>query len=114
MFEKVDLYINKMPFSDSYKSLDTPLKQAMVFAAEELLKDHYKESLLTDRLIALQTLFVIEGEDEEYSKMKRHGVTSFATKGVSASFEGDNISPDVKAILGEGKSSKKAFVGRLI
>ncbi len=114
MFEKIDLYINKLPFSDAYKSLDTPFKQAIVFAAEELLRDRYKETLLTDRIIALQSLYMLEGEQEEYAKLKRHGVTEYSTKGVSASFEGDNISPDVKAILGRGKALNKAFVGRLI
>lgn len=114
MFEAIDDYINKLPFSDIYKSLETPVKQAHVFAAEELLKDRYKESLLTDRIIALQTLYMIEGEEEEYAKLKRHGVTEFSTKGVSASFDGDNISPDVKAILGEGKTANKVFVGRLV
>jgi hypothetical protein len=114
LFETVDAYINKLPFNESYKKLETTSKQSMVFAAEELLKDHYKESLLNDRIIALQTLYMLEGEEEDFAKMKRHGVSNFATKGVSASFEGDNISPDVKSILGEGKSAKKAFVGRLI
>lgn len=114
MFETVDAYINKLPFCDCYMELETPLRQVSVFAAEELLKDHYKESLLTDRIVALQTLYMLEGEQEEFAKMKRHGVTQFSTKGVSASFEGDNLSPDVKAVLGEGKSAKKAFIGRLI
>jgi hypothetical protein len=85
-------------------------KEAIVFTAGELLKDQFSESRLTARIIALQVLFMLEGEDEDFSKYKRHGVQSFSTKGVSVSFNGSNISPDVLAILRPSRGS----VGRLI
>ncbi|WP_390217647.1 hypothetical protein [Halobacillus seohaensis] len=48
---------------------------------------------------------MLEGESEEFSKYKRHGVESFSTKGVSVSFNGDDISPEVLKLLDRNKAS---------
>ena len=109
-FEEVDAYIKKLPRSDAYKSLETPQQQEEVFGATEMLKDEFEESKLNARVIALQTLFNLEGEDEEFSKYKRQGVKSFSAKGVSVSFEGNEIAPAVLNIMGRSRAS----VGRLI
>jgi len=109
-FTLIDAYLEKMHFADQYKKLEHPAKESIIFEATELLKDNFAEVKLTDRAIALQVLFMLEGEEEEYSKLKRHGVKSYAVKGVSVSFDGNNIAPDVLAIL----QPKKASVGRLI
>jgi hypothetical protein len=109
-FTQVDEYLKKLHFVDSYSKLDDPAKEAIVFTAEELLKDQFNEAKITERCIALQVLFMLEGEDEDFSKYKRHGVQSFSTKGVSVSFNGSNISPDVLAILRPSRGS----VGRLV
>lgn len=106
-------YIGKMHGNDLFMSLEEKEKDRVVFSALELLKDHYRPSKITDRAAALQTLFMLEGEDEEYAKLKRHGVKSYAVKGVSVTFEGGDIAPGVIAILGEPKT-KKASVGQLI
>lgn len=109
-YEAINNYIEKLPNNDGFMNLVEDEKIKTVFAAFEKLKDHYIESLITNRAIALQTLYMIEGEEEEYSKLKRHGVKSYSVKGVSVSLEGSGISPDVLNILG----SNKAKVGRLI
>lgn len=110
-FTTIDAYLNNLHFSDAYKVLEQAQKESIVFTAMELLKDNYRESKLTDRIASLQVLYMLEGEDEEYSKLRRHGVKSFSTKGIAVSLEGSGISPDVVTILGSGK---KASVGRLI
>lgn len=109
-FTAIDEYIKKLPSNETYINLLEDNKNKNVFAAYELLKDNFRESKITDRAVALQTLFMLEGEEEEFSKYKRHGVESFSTKGISISFNGSNIAPDVLEIMG----ANKATVGRLI
>lgn len=109
-FTSIDAYLNNLHFSDAYKVLEQAKKESIVFTALELLKDHYRESKLTDRAVSLQVLYMLEGEDEEYSKLRRQGVTSFSTKGISVALAGSGISPDVITMLGSGK---KAMVGRI-
>ncbi|WP_342512797.1 hypothetical protein MKY34_19650 [Sporosarcina sp. FSL K6-1522] len=105
-------YIEKMPGSDLFLELDQDEQVKHIFAAHELLKDNFRESSITDRAVAMQTLYMLEGEDEEYAKLKRHGVKSYAVKGVSVTFDGSNISPDVSKLL--KPKSGSGLVGRLI
>lgn len=109
-FTLVDEYLSKLHFAEAYSKLESPAKESIVFTAEELLKDQFNPSKITARIIALQVLYMLEGEDEDFSKYKRHGVQSFATKGVSISFSGSSISPEVLSILRPSRAS----VGRLL
>lgn len=109
-YQAINEYIEKLPNNETYMNLLEDDKIKNVFAAFELLKDHFCESKITSRAVALQTLYMLEGEAEEYAKLKRHGITSYSVKGVSVSFEGTGISPDVINLLGANKAS----VGRLI
>jgi hypothetical protein len=72
LFVTVNEYLSKLPNSKVYKDLAEIDKEAAVFTEEELLKDHFADKL-TDRAVALQVLYMLEGEDEEYAKLKRHG-----------------------------------------
>lgn len=109
-FSVINAYLQKLHYAAPYKKLEQQAQESIVFEAQELLKDHFDESKLNERAIALQVLFMIEGEEEEYAKLKRHGVKSYSVKGVSVTFEGHNISPDVMALLRPFRAS----VGRLI
>lgn len=117
-FTSVDTYIQKMHFTDLYDALDQPHKESIVFEATELLNDNFRESLLTDRIVALQTLYMLEGEHEDYDMFKRHGITQLNVKDISVTFKGrngvsagyDSISPDVLALIGKGRAS----VGELL
>lgn len=111
--ESIKAYLEKMPNSDSLLDLEDKEQEKIIFSSFELLKDHYKEKDITDRAVALQVLYSIEGEDEEYAKLKRHGVKLYSVKGVSVTFEGGEIAASVIAILGDPKT-KSAKVGRLI
>jgi hypothetical protein len=110
-------YLIQLPDSvvSSYNSL-TELEQGkQIFAALEVLSDHYHESKITARAAALQVLFTLEAEEEEFAKLKRHGVQSASAKGTSVTFSRvDSLSPAVVDMLGEPSKSKKGFVGRLI
>jgi hypothetical protein len=111
-FITVNAYLDRMPFTDRYDALTDQEREAVVFAATELLGDVYGMDQLTDRAVALQTLYMVEGEAEEFAKLKRHGVKSYNVKGVSVSFEGAGISPDVDRIL--SRPLGRAGTGRLI
>ncbi|QFG05686.1 head-to-tail adaptor [Bacillus phage 035JT001] len=111
-------YISKLPdaMTAAFLGLSAEEQDKQIFAALEVLGDNYKKDVITARAAALQVLFSMEGEDEEYARLKRHGVQSFSTKGVSVSFGSlDALSPEVRHILGEPtKGSSSVFVGRLI
>lgn len=110
-------YMSKLPESvaSPFNSLSEPEKGKQIFLATESLADHYSESKLTPRVVALQILFTLEAEGEEFAKLKRHGVQSASAKGTSVTFSrSDSLSPAVVDILGEPSKSKKGFVGRLI
>lgn len=111
--ESIKAYLEKMPGSDALLDLEDAEQDKIIFSAHELLKDHYKDKDITDRAVALQVLYSIEGEDEEYAKLKRHGIKSYSVKGVSVTFEGGEIAASVIAILGKPRTGG-AKVGRLI
>src|SRR5690606_41394807 len=69
-------------------------------------KDHFDASKLTDRAVALQTIYMLEGDEEGFGRLKRQGVKSYAVKGVSVSFEGSGISEEVLLILTSRRDRK--------
>lgn len=111
-FAEVHAYIERMPFTDRYDALGAEQREAIAFAAEELLADEYDRKRLTPRIIALQALYMIEGEAEEFAKLKRHGVKTYSVKGISVTFDGAGISPEVTRIL--ERPLRGAGTGRLI
>lgn len=111
--ESIKEYIEKMPGGEALSDLEDAEQDKIIFSSHELLKDHYKEKDITNRAVALQVLYSIEGEDEEYAKLKRHGIKSYSVKGISVTFEGGEVAASVIAILGEPRT-KSAKVGRLI
>jgi len=63
----------------------------------------------------LQTIYMIEGEAEEFAMFKRQGVKSMKVEDISFSFESGNISPEVITILTKATTkTTRAYVGRLI
>lgn len=111
-FVDVNAYIDRMPFTERYDALAPEAKEAVVFSASEMLLDEYGEDQVTERAVALQVLFMIEGEAEEFAKLKRHGVKSYSVKGVSVTFEGSGIAPEVVRIM--ELQNRRPGTGRLI
>jgi hypothetical protein len=119
--QEVKDYLDQLYNADIFKTLPSEKQDSALFTAFETLKDYYPLMMITPRIIALQTLFMLEGESEEYARLKRHGVKVFSTKGITVDLDGsagntsneDNgpIAPDVIAILGKWKH--RAKVGRL-
>lgn len=111
MFETIDAYLKMLSNNTLYIALSPEEKVKAVFTATELLKDHFPRAGTNTRAIALQVLYTLEGDEEEYAKLKRHGVKSYSVKGVSVSFEGSGLSPDAILLLGPKKG---AYTGTLI
>ncbi len=120
--ESIIEYINRMHGNELFIELEDDAKEKIIFTAHELLKDNFKESLITDRAVALQVLYMLESDESDFSSLKNQGVTSYSVKGVSVSFgssesetSGNNrnglIAPAVLVILNKNSGAK---VGRLI
>jgi hypothetical protein len=118
-FVLVDTYLHSLAYTDHYTLLPEEDREKIAFTANEMLLNYYSEPLVTSKIIALQTLYMIEGEGDEFAKMKRQRVKSFGLKGISFSFDQtggeSSISPDVIALIEQASKtiSSGAFVGRL-
>jgi hypothetical protein len=115
--QEVTEYLQKLPESVTapFTALTAEQQGKEIFGAMETLGDFYSQDDLTPRIVALQTLFQVEAENEEFGKLKRHGVQSMSTKGTSVNFGNfDGVAPAVIDLLGEPQKKAKGFVGRLI
>lgn len=113
---EVKKYLTLMPDSmlSLYTSLSPEEQDKQLFMATELLGDFYKIDKITPRSVALQLLYNLDAEGEEFARLKRHGIQSMSAKDTSVTFASMGaISPDVLVILGEPKQSRGS-IGRLI
>ncbi len=120
--ESIKEYIDRMHGNELFTELNDDAKEKVLFSAHELLKDNFKESLITDRVVSLQVLYMLESDASDFSSLRNQGVASYSVKGVAVSF-GDSesktnsnnrnglIAPAVLAILNKNSGAK---VGRLI
>jgi len=104
-------YLAMIPGTDEFLTLPETEQDKWIFLAEETLRDHFHPRLITPRVVALQTLYMFEGENEDFAMLKRQGVESFSTEGMSVSFKSGTIAPMVLEIIHRNGSAK---VGRLI
>jgi hypothetical protein len=96
---EIEAYIAQLPYNDPFTSLPAELREQIVFGSLGMLRRRFGEAILTVEMAALQSLYVAEGEGEEFAKFKRQGVKSMGMDGMSFSFEGGNISPEVTALV---------------
>jgi len=114
-FTEVNAYMEKLYSAGPYFALPEHEQQTAVFEATERLADEYGEEKLTPRLVALQALYMIEGETEEYAMLRRQGIQSMKVKDLSVTFGGGNdIAPAVIKIMTPATVTGRAKVGRLI
>lgn len=119
VFDVID-YMNRLPNTEQFMELSSDIQEKHIFNATESLKSYFginANPVLNERVIALQTLYMMEGDSEEFSKLKRHGVSSFSAKDVSVGFEkGADLSSEVIGLLERlnPKLKRRGRVGRLI
>lgn len=112
-YEEVKEFMGKLADTELFDALTDEEQDKVIFTSSEFLKAIYGRFRTTESVVAFQVLYDLEAKTEHYQHLKRHGVTSFSSKGVSVSFKDDsNISPQVIGIL--GKPSLGAKVGRLM
>lgn len=119
--ESIKEYLKRMYGNELYEELDSEGQEKIIFNAHELLKDSYKESLIIDRAVALQVLYMLESDESDFSSLRNQGVSSYSVKGVSVSFgspesktsnsDSGLIAPAVLALLNPNSGAK---VGRLV
>lgn len=101
---KVLAYMKQLPTIQTvrFNEIDSEEQLRLIFAARETLKDVYKIYGITERAVALQTLYMLEGEEEEFARLKRHGATSLNASGTSVNFNTTgtvDIAPSVQNML---------------
>lgn len=96
---EIEAYIIKLPYNEPFTSLPAEMRESIVFGSWEMLRRRFGVDLLDTEMAALQSLYVAEGEKEEFAKFKRQGVKSMGMDGMSFSFDGGNISPEVVALV---------------
>ena len=116
--QAVELYIEQQPFADAFNDYDEVMQTKIIFASYEQLVDAFDEKIITDKMVALQSIYMAEGYAEEHAKMKLHGVKSFSLDGMSFTYDGSHISPRVAAmiekILNPPQGPTTPLFGRLI
>ncbi|MGC9676065.1 hypothetical protein ACOP1M_00295 [Staphylococcus warneri] len=113
-------YLNKIPTPQSYSDLPQEKVEKYIFNAQEEINDvliSYPTVKITPRMIAVQTLYNLEGEEEGIAMMRRQGITDYTVKDVKAVLDKDTLSPNVFAMikaLAEQDANPNLRVGRLI
>lgn len=100
--QAVEAYIDLLPYNDVFTELIPEAKTKLVFGASEMLRRRYGAAVITDEMVALQALYVAEGEKEEFAKFKRHNVTNMQVEDLRFGFmeKGELIvSPEVIALI---------------
>lgn len=115
---EIEEYIAGMPFAEDYYSLPDEIKPKLIAECWNMLRRRYGAAVITSEMAALQTVYIAEGEKEEFSKFKRQSVKSFGLDGISFSFDLDHVSPEVVALIEQLQKGTVAtggpIFGRLI
>jgi hypothetical protein len=108
---EVRAYLAQLIGTESFDALDPSDQDKEIFAAGEMLRGEYGKRVKAEH-VAWQILFTLEAKYEHYNQLKRHGATSFNTKGTSVSFgKTVMVAPEVQSILGVPRNG--GGVGRL-
>ncbi|MED3974607.1 hypothetical protein P4639_14535 [Priestia megaterium] len=118
-FALVDTYLQNLAFTESYKEKSEEDRRLISFTAYDCLLSFYADKYLTPKVIGKQTMYMIEGEAEEFAKFKRQGVSSMGLKGMSFSFDiTKHVSPESIALIEQAQALEVkpsgARVGRLV
>lgn len=97
--EQIEAEVQLLPLNEPFFKLDPPDRVRFAYAAAGMLRRRYGAAGITVETVALQVLHMAEGEGEEFAKFKRQGVKSMGMDGMSFSFDGTNISPEVVAFM---------------
>lgn len=100
--QEIEDYIALLPYNEVFTELDAETKVKVVFAAWQMLRRRFGAAVITTEMAALQTLYFVEGEKEEFAKFKRHGLSNVQVEDLRMNFsekQTSPISPEVEAII---------------
>lgn len=106
---EIKAYIEQLPYTDIFLSLAVEVQNKIMFGASEMLRRRFGNAALTVELVAIQSVYLAEGEAEEFAKFRRHNVSSMGVEDLRFTFEkgsGDNIAPEVYAIIQAAAAAK--------
>lgn len=95
-------YIDQLPTPSFYDELTETDKRKQIFNAMEEISDaliKFPNIKASVRMVALQTLYNLEGEEEGIAMLRRQGITDYTVKDIKAVLEKQNICPSVLAII---------------
>jgi hypothetical protein len=107
-------YLNKMPGTESFLALNDPEQEKWLFLATETLSEYIPARKITDKITAIQVLYMFKDDAEDFAVLKSQGVDTFSTEGLSVSFKDkgpSSISPVILDIISHGG---RAGVGSII
>lgn len=116
--QEVIEYLDKLPTPKVYKDLSEEERERHIFNAQEEINDvliKYPKVQLSARMIAIQTLYNLEGEDEGIAMLRRQGVSDYTVKDVKAVLDKASLSPQVQSMIDAlDTKDTRLRVGRLI
>ncbi|MFY2248464.1 hypothetical protein ACOSZH_01135 [Priestia megaterium] len=106
-FELVNAYLESIKYTDVYTGKSMEDREKLVFTAYDKLTNFYDTKYLTPKVIGLQTVYMIEGEEEEHAMFKRQGVKSMKVEDITFSYDiTQQISPDVIEVIAREKEKE--------
>lgn len=97
----VELYIDEMPFKEAFSKLDDVLQTKVIIEANKQLIRFYGASIITDEMVAIQSVYMAEGEAEGHAKFRRQSVTHMRVEDIAFTYDSKaiGIAPDVLALI---------------
>lgn len=95
-------YIDQLPTPSFYDELTTEDKSKHIFNAMEEISDvliKFPSISASVRMVALQTLYNLEGEEEGIAMLRRQGITDYTVKDIKAVLDKQHICPAVLSII---------------
>lgn len=97
----VELYISELPFKDAFDKLDDVLQTKVIIEANKQLIRFFGSGIITDEMVAIQAVYMAEGEAEGHAKFRRHAVTHMRLEDMTFTYDPKQmgIAPDVIALI---------------
>lgn len=95
-------YIKQLPTPSYYDELTDTDKKKYIFNAMEEISDvliKFPNVEASERMIALQTLYNLEGEEEGIAMLRRQGIIDYTVKDIKAVLDKQIICPSVLTII---------------
>lgn len=101
-------YMDMLPTNEYFNELTDEDKKKYLFAASEEIKRVYPTITIEPAMVAMQSLYNIEGEVEGIAMMRRQNIQDYTVKDVKVVLKKDKLSPDLVAWLDDLLAEEEA------